>query len=218
VFHNLDENKELMRMTDALTQDIIQIIKEEKPNNVRQLEVLLQQKLKLPKSQVLNIILKLQEQGEIELMRQPPPTSPNLASYLRTNQALWYWITIALATLTLAAVFFIPKSLVPWIYIRNTVGVVFVLWLPGFTLIKALFPIKVPFTIANDKLATVERIGLSLGMSLTLVPIVVLLLNSTPWGIDLSPIVFSLFTIVVIFATVAVIREHQAKIKLETQK
>jgi len=48
-------------------------------------------------------------------------------------------------------------------------------------------------------------------MSFALVPIVGLLLNYTPWGVRLTPIVLSLLALTIVFATVALIREKQAK-------
>jgi len=58
---------------------------------------------------------------------------------------------------------------------------------------------------------TIERIALSFGMSLTLVPLVGLILNYTPWGIRLTPITLSLLSLTIVFATTAVLREYQAK-------
>ena len=78
---------------------------------------------------------------------------------------------------------------------------------------KALFPYKLPLRVVGDKLAEVERIALSLGVSLTLVPLVVLLLNYSSLGIGEFVISFSLFVIVVVFATIAVVREFHAKIR-----
>lgn len=60
-------------------------------------------------------------------------------------------------------------------------------------------------------LDTIERVALSLGMSIALVPIIGLLLNYTPWGIRLTPIVLSLLALTIVFATAAIIRENQAK-------
>jgi uncharacterized membrane protein len=91
-------------------------------------------------------------------------------------------------------------------------GSIFVLWLPGYTFIKALFPTKVPIKTSSESLDTIERVALSSGMSLALVPIVGLLLNYTPWGIRLTPIVLSLLSLTTIFATVAIIREHETTI------
>ena len=58
---------------------------------------------------------------------------------------------------------------------------------------------------------TIERVALSLGMSLALVPIVGLILNYTPWGIRLTPITLSLLALTIVFATAAILREYQAK-------
>jgi uncharacterized membrane protein len=64
--------------------------------------------------------------------------------------------------------------------------------------------------MSTENLETVERIALSLGMSIALAPIVGLLLNYTPWGIRLTPIVLSLLSLTLVFATAALIREYQA--------
>jgi uncharacterized membrane protein len=50
-----------------------------------------------------------------------------------------------------------------------------------------------------------------MGMSLALVPITGLILNYTPWGIRTTPITFSILTLTIIFATAAIIMEHQTK-------
>jgi len=134
---------------------------------------------------------------------------------LLTEQALWYWITIATAVVTAATVFAIPEDFYPWVYTRYVLGTIFVLWLPGYAFIKTLFPTELPVRFStktsNENLDTIERIALSIGMSLALVPIVGLLLNYTPWGIRQAPIVLSLLTLTAIFATAGILREHQAK-------
>ena len=61
------------------------------------------------------------------------------------------------------------------------------------------------------KLDNIERIALSIGMSLALVPLVGLLLNYTPWGIRLTPITISLLALTLTLSTAAIIREHQTK-------
>jgi len=77
--------------------------------------------------------------------------------------------------------------------------------LPGYSLIKALFPTK--------EIDNIERTALSIGISLALVPITGLLLNYTPWGIRLTPVTLSLLALTTVFATAAIIREHQTKQK-----
>jgi len=87
----------------------------------------------------------------------------------------------ALGLVLILAVVFLSDSLV-----RVLIGVPFVLLFPGYTLICALFPRK-------GDLDGVERVALSIGLSLAVVPLMGLVLNYTPWGIRLYPILFSLF-------------------------
>src|SRR2546425_1049821 len=90
-------------------------------------------------------------------------------------------IAIALATVTLvAAILLLPQSPV-----RVVLGLPFVLFFPGYTLIAALYP-------RRDDLDGIERLALSLGLSLAVVPLIGLVLNYLPWGIRLAPIVVSL--------------------------
>jgi len=70
--------------------------------------------------------------------------------------------------------------------LRIVLGLPFVLFFPGYALICALFP-------SNQDLDNVERLALSVGLSLAVVPLVGLALNYTPWGIRLNPIMASLF-------------------------
>jgi uncharacterized membrane protein len=74
-----------------------------------------------------------------------------------------------------------------------------------------LFPSKVPINTSSENMDTIERLALSLGMSLALIPIVGLILNYTPWGIRLTPITLSLLALTIVFATATVLREYQAK-------
>jgi uncharacterized membrane protein len=91
----------------------------------------------------------------------------------------------------------------PYIYFRYVLGSIFVLSLPGYTLIKMLFPTK--------EIDNIERVALSIGMSLAIVPLVGLLLNYTPFGIRLAPITMSLLSITILLAIAGLLREHQAK-------
>lgn len=69
--------------------------------------------------------------------------------------------------------------------LRVLFGVAMVLFVPGYALIAALFP-------ARDDLDGIERVALSFGLSIAVVPLIGLALNYTPWGIRLDPILASL--------------------------
>ena len=90
-------------------------------------------------------------------------------------------LIIGLSVLQIFAVTFLPDT-----PIRTLIGVPLVLFFPGYVLVCALYPKK-------KDLEIVERVALSIGLSLAVVPLIGLVLNYTPWGIRLYPVLFSLF-------------------------
>jgi len=83
--------------------------------------------------------------------------------------------------------------------IRNILGVPLVLFLPGYSLIAALFP-------ANCDIDEIERIALSFGLSIAIVPLIGLGLNFTPWGIRLLSILISLSVFTFVMCAIAYMR------------
>ncbi len=86
---------------------------------------------------------------------------------------------IVLALILVALVFLAPDSTA-----RQILGLVFVLFLPGYAATAALFP-------ENEQIDGIERVALSFGLSIAIVPLIGLGLNFTPWGIRLDPILAS---------------------------
>jgi len=85
---------------------------------------------------------------------------------------------------------------------RIIIGLPFLLFIPGYMLIFILFPIKTDCNGIN----TLERIGLSFGFSIALVSLLGLLLNFTPWGIQLISVLFSTFFIIESLGVIALFR------------
>jgi len=201
----------------TLKDIILTTTKEQKPETVDQLTNQVQQQFpSISETEIVNAILALQNEGKLALERKRPPT-PNLKRFLTSNSASWYWITGALTLAALISVFAIAEDSYPLVFIRYVLGGIFILWLPGYTFIKTLFPTELPFKTSDRNLDIVERVALSVGMSLALVPMVGLLLNYTPWGIRLTPITLSLAVLSLTFASAAVIREYQSSNKSTTQ-
>lgn len=198
-----------------LNDIIIQIIKTKEPKDVKELVDILRKEFSVPQEKLLKSIVKLQAQGKIMLKKTPVFIPTKLTAYLKTAHAHWYWATILTAIITTAVIFAIPENFYPWVYARHILGAIFVLWLPGYTFIKALFPSESSEKAEEKGLDTIERIALSIGMSLALVPLIGLLLNYTPWGIRLTPIVFSLLALTVIFATIAIVRQYRTHTSLQ---
>lgn len=194
-------------------QAIMKIIEEKKPKTVQELLNLTSETLKISEREAMELVLKLQNERKVRLERETMPAPNRLTGYLRTGFALWYWVVVILALGTAVVTFTIPEDLYPWVFVRHIMGMIFILWLPGYTIVKALYPGQVPVKLSTESLDTMERIALSLGLSLAVVSIVGLLLNYTPWGVRLTPIVLSLLVLTIFSATIAAVREHKEKMK-----
>jgi uncharacterized membrane protein len=86
--------------------------------------------------------------------------------------------------------------------VRIAFGILFALFFPGYALISALFP-------KGDSLGGIERLALGFGLSIAIVPLIGLILNFTPWGITLYPIVISVALFILIASAVAWYRQKK---------
>ncbi len=75
-------------------------------------------------------------------------------------------------------------------FLRTGLGIILVLFLPGYALTGAVFP-------AKKDINGIERVAISFGLSIAVVPIMGLGLNYTTWGIREIPVltVLSVFTL-----------------------
>jgi len=193
--------------TSKLSEHVMQIVRTEHPETLKQLVELVQQEHPLPQQEIIEHILHLQNQGKMTFQEGTTLIPLTLKSYLLSSHSYWFWVIIALALATTTTVFVIPENTFPIIYARYLVGTAFVIFLPGYSFIKALFSTK--------ELDNIERTGLSIGMSLALVSIIGLLLNYTSWGIRTTPVTLSLLVLTTVFATAALIREYEAALEAQ---
>ena len=89
--------------------------------------------------------------------------------------------------------------LVPDFPARIIIGIPFIILFPGYALVATLFPEK-------KSLESIERIALSLGLSIAVVPLIGFGLNYTPFGIRLDPILWSLILFNVVLSILGIWR------------
>ena len=102
-------------------------------------------------------------------------------SFLKIKNATILIVLNIICLLEILVISFLPDNVS-----RIILGLPIVLFFPGYTLLAALFPRK-------ESLSYIERVALSFGVSIAVVPLIGLVLNYTPWGIRLYPIIISLF-------------------------
>ena len=135
------------------------------------------------------------------------------------------------ADLLATVVFVVAVNLVVFVPVLNEtplrvpLGLVFVLFIPGYALIAALFPEQGESPTVEDDaelgaegwlagrqrsgIDGIERVALSFGLSIAVVPLIGLALNFTPWGIRLAPIMVATSVFVLVMAAVATYRRWQ---------
>ncbi len=107
------------------------------------------------------------------------------------------WLISILTILLAVVIAFFPTTPA-----RIILGLPFLLFFPGYTLVAALFP-------KRGSLGGVERVALSFGLSIAVVPLIGLILNFTPWGIRLEPILVSVSVFIIATSGVAWYRREK---------
>ncbi len=115
------------------------------------------------------------------------------------------WKDFRLALLG-AGVLVLLIALSQWLWflqpLRLALGLAYVLFVPGYCLTAALFP-------REDDIDGIERIGLSLGLSVAWVSVLALILDWLPWGLRLWPIVLGELLSILAFMAVALWRRSR---------
>lgn len=137
--------------------------------------------------------------GEERIQLDNPEPPRSLAGYAWSLYSLWLWMLVSVVALTTLSIYVLPQG-APYIYLRYAAGALSVLYLPGSALIETLYPKK-------EDLEPLERLALSIGLSLALVPLLGLVLNYTPWGIRLNPVYASLSLLTLFLAALGVHRK-----------
>ena len=88
---------------------------------------------------------------------------------------------------------------IPSLVTRIVLGLPFLLFFPGYSLILALFPKK-------DQIGNIERVALSFGLSIVIVPLIGLILNYTPLGITLESTLYSVTGFIFVVSFIAWLR------------
>ncbi|KSW10756.1 hypothetical protein CF15_08215 [Pyrodictium occultum] len=145
--------------------------------------------------------------GRMRLIDPSPPRS--LREYLlRLDYSLWLWAVVALVALTHASVA-LSGAAPPAKPLRYVAGSIYVLFIPGYVLVEALYP-------EEGSLTPLERLALSIGLSLAVIPLIGLVLNYTPWGIRLKPIMAATTVYVAAMLAAAAYRKYRL-VRLEAE-
>ena len=190
----------------SINELIIRIVQTKRPANVADLVKLVQEQSGSSPETIINHIVRLREEGKI-VLEEPIIPPMGFAQFLFSRWCRWFWLVSGLTLFTILAVFLISENAPMGIAVfRWGLGSIFILYLPGYCFVEALYPEK-------GGLDDIERIALSIGLSLAISPLTLLVLNFTPWGIRLVPFLASLVAVTLGLAIVAALRKYEVSKK-----
>ena len=155
----------------------------------------LSRELGLKPDTVARGVMKLLDEKKVRMTEGSPYVG--LGAYVMSPYSLWFWGALAS---TLLSIGLISVTSGFALYLRYVFGSILVLFLPGYSLIEALYP--------KNELDDLVRFALSIGLSLALVPLAGLVLNYTPFGIRLLPVSLTLAGMTIVLLFVALRRKH----------
>lgn len=184
---------------DIINEAILKI----KPETVEELISHLENVHNIPREKSIRHIISLENRGELILHSPMQRVPSNMLDYVRSDHAIWLRIIIIILSTVMVLVFTVTENSHPsLIFLRYVLGGATVILVPGFALIKVVFPTK--------EIENVERLILSIGSSLALVPLVGLLLNYSPWGIQFISITFSITLLTLLLTILGAYRDKQS--------
>jgi hypothetical protein len=194
---------------DRLKQLIENVVEKRKPENTKQLITIVTHITAVSEEDLSNTLIQLESEGMFIFNKKPTTFPSTVEAYFFSKKAAWYWIIIALAITSTVFVFTIPDES-QLLFLRSALGIIFILFLPGYSLVKLLYIEKVPIKTSSENLGNIERFALSFGLSLVITSLLCLVFNFTPWGIRLIPVVFGILSLTIVFCTAALMRIYQA--------
>jgi hypothetical protein len=191
---------------------IIDKINIERPETVQKLITLVRQETRLPENQIMKAIIEL-EGTTLRFRNQPLSNLKSKSPTTSFATFKWYAIILLLDIATALAVFNISEDSYPLVFVRYTLGLILIFFLPGFALTMFLFPNEYSKKSTLKNAYSIDRVALSVGLSIVFVIIVGLVSYHAPWGIGLMSIVTILVILTEVFATAALYRERSQQLK-----
>jgi hypothetical protein len=156
--------------------------------------------LQVSDSDIAEALANLEAEKRINLN---PPSFPSFVKFVQSP--IWgidFYSIIILVCVSIISVYLIP-AVEPFVYLRAALGLVFLLYLPGYSLVELLFS-------QNQRIDQVEKLGLRIGLSIASLLVIGLILSFTPFGLTLSSVVLAISAFTVVITLLACYRRYSS--------
>jgi hypothetical protein len=198
---------------NEIKQIIVDTVKQDVPESTEELIEIIKKNCDIePQYDLTEILIELENDNKLSFDKKNLVFN-RFTAYIFSKGAYWFWVIAPLTIITALMVLLVPSNAFPARYPVVVLGIIFVLFMPGYAFTRLFFPSRDSF-LAGDKISITERLGLCLALSLALVAAVGFILNLSPLGIGLIPITITLLGFGLILLTVALYRDYRVQTKV----
>jgi hypothetical protein len=185
-------------------------LKSAHPETIEELSRLISSYPDYDEAEFISTIREMKAHGSINLL-EPALEIDSIWDYILPSPAsAWFWVTLVVVLLAASVIVQAPTGY-PFVGLRWLLGLVFSLYLPGFALLRLLYP-------KGSELDPIERFVLSVGVSLAVVPLAGLVLYYSSLGLDLFAITSFLALFTLLAAIGAAVRGYMTLRKESTDR
>ncbi len=185
-------------MTEEEKNKIIDIVAKRQPGSMQDLVKTIIDETGYDKNKVRNIIINMIENNEIILKKMDKKT--NYKEYLLSYKLFWFWILMC-GVFSYIIILFASGTIIELNALKIILGGLMTLLFPGYALVRTLF--------IEDTISAVERMALSIGLSIAITPMISFILNFSPLGISIYPITICLSFLTIILSILGSYRQYK---------
>lgn len=193
-----------MQNDDQIKEILLNFIEHNDPDDVETCINFLKRETGLSYNESEQIFLDLVNLKKIILTPPKYSDSDNFISHILSENSNWYRIVVSLVFIN-SIIYFIPKPS-NLNFLIGVIGFIHSFILPGFSLYKILFPLK-----EKDH---IEIIIMSLGLSITFIPMVVYFTYFLLGKLEYLPVILTITFFTLIVSFIGVYQEYH-KIRLQ---
>ena len=188
----------------AVERKIMEIVESGRASKGSELVEIVVNEMNISEEDAINTIFELEDKEKILFLDIDKHVPDDLQKYLLSSYAYWYWAVITISLLTIFSVFLFQTGTSNLNYARYVLGSVNVLFLPGYCVVKIVF--------LGEDITTNRQILYSIGVSVSLISILGLIMNYSPWGLHPAPLAIIEFLVILALSTIGIIREFNDKL------
>ncbi|MGH9992541.1 MAG: DUF1616 domain-containing protein [Nitrososphaera sp.] len=151
--------------------------------------------------EIHSAVRRLEVTGSINLSEEKPAVS-FLSDLTHVGTNARFWVAVAASAAILIAIYVLPQG-EPWVATRWIAGAIFLFVIPGYTLTNLFIP--------RNRLSIIERVAISVGLSLATVVLIGIILSYSPAGVRIEPIVISIALFNVVIALLAAGKDYSMR-------